>query len=1467
MLDDQTQFESIKVVEILNPFNPTERILSEKAWLPELSAAEAFPMIIGASERVISVNGQVLTQEQELSTYLMPGDSVVICPVPQGGKGGGKSILRLVAMIAIAIVAPYGAPYLAQAFGATSAAAISAAGAAIMAVGSMAVNALIPAPKPKLDPMASSLTDSQTYGLDGPKNTSVEGVPFPVCYGSHRMAGNVIGVRVDNDGNTNNQYLYMLIAVGEGPISAISDLEINDLPITTYKDYEYHFRQGDRTPNGGALRFFGKTYTPISAQRKLTTDWSYFETQGEVDNIRLDFLAPSGLVQINEKDGSKMERSVFIEAQVRLKGTGDWFNLQNQATILRYEKRWYYRDGTISTEMRPGLILNNGGWPYYSGTSNRTLVRVLANPHNAPPVFEVVAEERDHPIYGTAFKMTDKVQSPVRRSLLGQGLAEGQYEIRVRRTDEESKQSTILDQVVLSDINEIVDEPIAYSNTALLELRIKMSDQINSLPKVTYVCHGRILRCLDANLQPYYAFTANPAWVVLDMLSHYRYGGGMNDNRLNLRKFFEWAQHCEQNSLKFNAVIDTSMNMWEALQYPLRSGHAQLVREGTRWSLAIERAAAPVMMFSVANIMRGSFSQNWLPTADRVNEVELTYFDEKEKYEQKTIRVVDAVAQNRGLMQKSTSLQMIGCTSREQAFKEATLLLNINRYITQSITFDAAIDAIGCRVGDVILVQHDMPQWGYAGRLDDGCSTTTLKLDRPVPITNTKQHCVLVKYDVLQRATGPILSVVGNSITVADSSGWTPTTKVKRVLIGGVDYEVMSQGAGATGTTVIVLDRNEGIRPGLGFTAFDTDVLEERIVTPANGEIDVLRLNAPLPAAPNQYQHWMFGPIDKVKKPFRVTAITGNEDWHRTIEAIEYNESVYRADGVVMPTPNYSDLQTSIKHSVITAIDEELFIEGGAVKSRVIVMFDNASEFYRSSTVKVRSNGGQWRVVDAAAAKRASFEAKQDDQIEVMVIARDVVGISLAEETAPRMAYKVLGKLAPPKKVQNFRYSTRMNDVLLEWSPNNEVDVIGYQIRQGPSWDSGSVVVERIASTSYAHKLTEEGRYFFHIRAIDDGERLSSEVATIRIDLAAPAPVRRFNAVQSSRRVEFSWEPNPEKDIAGYEIRQGMDWDTGKTLTTTLSTAYSTPAGAEGDLTFFIKAIRAPGIYSKEASFFTTSVAVPSNVNMIAVQKEAQQGWNGFLEGMKIESSDGLPRMEAGRAYAEYIYQMVMPDTKRGYNIVDFNFEAIRQDYTSWSQASFAWGEREASRNWQPTGSMDDLMAKLQIAAPYPTMWEGHKDGWRFDGNLKSAREGELPSANKGISYRKGRYANGVFLSDLSQLEYGRHFGPVFGHSMWVRITVEPAHTHDLLKLSNPDGEGLTLSYSASRQAFLLQDHFGRVIEVPMTVQVGAAYLVGIEQTAEERSLRIGQLESRLISSATKPFEPAKAVFTKVKLA
>lgn len=320
--------QQITLIRINNPFDPKDHIREDVAWHEPAPLIRLAP--VGQTECVYSVNGKVIEPEQYATTFVSPGDCVVSCPILRGG-GDSKNVLRIVALVAIAVFAPYAAGL----YFAAGTVGFAATAAGIAIAGSLIVNSILPPPTPNIDVGGSggSVTEA-SYGADGPKNVSREGGIVPVVYGNYRMGGNLISSRteqVDAD-----QYLYLLFALSEGPVASINDILINDTAISKFKNAEAQVRLGhnDQAP----IDWFSDNEVLVPKGVKLAHDsWVYHTTSSEVDKLKVNLLSPTGIGRISKDSGNTMSHSVDVEAQYRLLGTEEWrpFLSNNDFVIVK----------------------------------------------------------------------------------------------------------------------------------------------------------------------------------------------------------------------------------------------------------------------------------------------------------------------------------------------------------------------------------------------------------------------------------------------------------------------------------------------------------------------------------------------------------------------------------------------------------------------------------------------------------------------------------------------------------------------------------------------------------------------------------------------------------------------------------------------------------------------------------------------------------------------------------------------------------------------------------------------------------------------------------------------------------------------------------------------------------------------------------------------------------------------------
>lgn len=1132
-----TQNKNIQVVEILNALDPSVQEAKTIEYRQGKTLEDIFPSMLMKAEFVFSVNGKIV--EDKTLVYPQAGDCIVMCPVLAGGGGSSKSILRIVALIAVAIVAPYIAPAIYGAMGGTLVMAnaglmLSAISAGVMVAGGLLVNAMFPPPKAKNPGAAVNPDDTPTYGIDGPKNASAEGVVVPVVYGRHRYGGNLINAYTTNDGDS--QFLHLLYNCGEGPVASITDIQLNDIPIESFRDAQVEVRLGypDQTP----IPWFAQQTVPRNVGQELTMAWIYKETEGEVDQLRFDVTCPSGLYGLYETKTDSYAVEVNIELQYRMVGTQDWLNMGSIADVAEYreETRWLNL-AENNVEFNFGNVV-----PYVpNGQEVRRGDQWFGAP-GSPYANSVVGQQVRLPVYNTSFTLSDNKRTAVRRSFFTPALPEAKYELRMRRSNMAGSAPSgkvYIDNCYWSDFNEIVNDPVAYKHTALLGVRVRLTDQLTGLPTVTHMNGGKVLRVWDETTGVWTSRqSSNPAWITLDAQTNKRYGAGMPLARFDMQKWMEWAAHCTAAGLEFNGVFDTQSNIWDALNPVFRCGHAGRTNVGTRQSVVIERVTTPRMMFSVANMIQGTFKQSWLPSTDRANEIDATYIDRDDGYRQKSMRVVDTQAALAGRAPRSTSVTFTGLTSAAEVWRDANILLNQNRLLLQTVEWSSPIEAIACAVGDVVLVQHDMPQWSLAGRLEAGSTSTNLVLDRPVTMDPGLNYAALLHMSVIKRFTGSVTFTQGSGVFLA---GFDGATNVKRAKFAGRDVAIESviQQGNSYG---VILASVDGIGPGVSVELWDTDAIESRpvvnLATEAGQVFTELQLAAPLSAAPEQYMQWMFGRNERVGKPFTIRSITGTHDYRRDITAIEYQAGAFQVTPAP-PPPNYSDLERFVKHVRITDVDDEVFLIGTTTKSRCTVMYEGQDETYFTAAVYLSRNGGPEERVGEDP-RQVTVEASLGDELIFRVVARDQFQRSAPRSTAPTIAHQAQGRTTSPNDATGLTAEVGPGAWTATWDAPTDPDVNASELRIGPSWELGRLLF-RGDATSCQFSFLPAGTHELRLRhCIGQTDGLYSDhdcVKTITV-LAPLQPIVEGEA--EARSISLDWqECVSTQPLKGYSVQVG----------------------------------------------------------------------------------------------------------------------------------------------------------------------------------------------------------------------------------------------------------------------------------------------------------------------------------------
>ncbi len=213
---------------------------------------------------------------------------------------------------------------------------------------------------------------------------------------------------------------------------------------------------------------------------------------------------------------------------------------------------------------------------------------------------------------------------------------------------------------------------------------------------------------------------------------HFRYGASVIEFSTSLKRS------------KFNATFDTEQSMWDACQSIGQIARAVPVWKGSKLSIVIDRATTPTQLFNVGNIIQDSFKMQYLTLEDRAAEIEVNFVNSLKDYEKDTIVVINDTLNP----VNKINLNLKGINTPDQAWREANYRLLCNQYLLRTIEFSVNTEALAANVGDVVRIQHDVPEYGEGGRvLQNSDSTSVIYLDKAVTIDSTSSsYEILVRY-------------------------------------------------------------------------------------------------------------------------------------------------------------------------------------------------------------------------------------------------------------------------------------------------------------------------------------------------------------------------------------------------------------------------------------------------------------------------------------------------------------------------------------------------------------------------------------------------------------------------------------------------------------------------------------------------------------------------------------------------
>jgi hypothetical protein len=240
--------------------------------------------------------------------------------------------------------------------------------------------------------------------------------------------------------------------------------------------------------------------------------------------------------------------------------------------------------------------------------------------------------------------------------------------------------------------------------------------------------NGTSLMLFHEAADPY--ISRHTAWAVAKMLidgSH----GRITENGIDWEAFAAWdAWNMEliggQPRHLFDAVVDFSTDLWSLAMRTAATARGNLMKKGNKYSVWVDKAATHRQVFGEGN--SNNLSVSPIPRSDRANILTTTYLDQSANYDQKDISIEDVQGSEFPIV-KNIPVQ-VGVVRESQVNALLQYMLLQNRFVSNTVSFEAGIDSVEVAVGDVFMVASQAKDFSQSGRITT-VGVTTVTLDQP----------------------------------------------------------------------------------------------------------------------------------------------------------------------------------------------------------------------------------------------------------------------------------------------------------------------------------------------------------------------------------------------------------------------------------------------------------------------------------------------------------------------------------------------------------------------------------------------------------------------------------------------------------------------------------------------------------------------------------------------------------------
>jgi len=570
----------------------------------------------------------------------------------------------------------------------------------------------------------------QSFGWK-PRTTRAQGGPHPMCWGKNMHHGNIVARWTDVD-VSGNEILYMILDYSRGPVKGITGtVYFNDQPSTSFPGVTIQERTG--TMNQTAMTGFEKNkleYTPEGWQithdggpRTWTSPNNFF------DDLEYTFECSRGL-WYRHKSGGLGAMTISMKVEISERDEDDWTTIfEDSISGLQFE-------------------------PLYKAYK--------------------VSEQGFNCVHGK------------------------QYELKFTRVSADNTSERISDEIWLRSVREVVDVAFTRPGKALLGITAPATSSLSGNIDVKFEAEDRLVNIFNGTSWSI-GFSRNRAWVDLDALTQPAISGdgngggpftieryeGIDPSRVDLAFFYEWASWCAdqvtdgsggtEDRMTCDHIVDYATNVWELIYSIAQIGRMYPYWQGsilTGWVDKAENETFDLVTFD--NVMVRSWKNSWAGYGEKAGGIEVFYQDALHGYERKSRPIPN---EESGDYTRIVAVEGIGVKSHTLATRVGNHALQRNKLIKNINSVRMHKDALRYRLGKVVRLQSNVPNWGATYRVIKSEAANTVELDRAC--TASPGDIIYIRsFDEVNQKVAvdsyTVDSVAGKVVTIAETWDVTP---------------------------------------------------------------------------------------------------------------------------------------------------------------------------------------------------------------------------------------------------------------------------------------------------------------------------------------------------------------------------------------------------------------------------------------------------------------------------------------------------------------------------------------------------------------------------------------------------------------------------------------------------------------------------------------------------------------------